>query len=275
MHRRSILFIPAFLLAVAHGATIYNSIPGPPLPPNVPSLGYEATQTAEFGGLIQFYGLERDLGTVTVAMSDWALASQFGSADPTWNHPLTLNLYNVDNSGVDPAVGSLIATRTQTFAIPWRPEADPTCSGGTAWRAPNGNCYNGLAFTLDFDFAGVIVPDQVIYGLAYNTANFGYNPIGQNGPYNALNFGFSTVGPSIGTDPQPGTAFWNTATAGNYTDGGAGGVGVFRRDTAWTPFSGAIAFEATGAPEPGTFALIGLPMAFVIAGRLRHAAKRS
>src|SRR4051812_16082542 len=109
-------FLPlAFFVTVAHGATIYDSIPGP-LPPNVTSLGYQATQTAEFGGLIQFYGLERDLGTVTVAMSDWALASQFGSVDPTWNHPITLNLYNVDNSGVDPAVGALIATRAQTFA---------------------------------------------------------------------------------------------------------------------------------------------------------------
>ncbi|HEY4572680.1 MAG TPA: hypothetical protein VIJ26_01910, partial [Thermoanaerobaculia bacterium] len=115
-------------------STIYNSIPNP-LPPNVPSLGYQATQTSEFGDLIQLGGTDRVLKTVTLVMSDWALASDWpsfpGSGGPTWSHPLTLNLYTVDNSGPNPAPGTLIATRTQTFAIPWRPPADPTCPGGT------------------------------------------------------------------------------------------------------------------------------------------------
>lgn len=153
-------------------STLYDSIPGP-LPPNVPSLGYQATQTSEFGDLIQFAGTSRTLTQVKLAMSDWALASDYpsfpGSSGPTWNHPLTLNLYNVDNSGANPAPGTLIATRTQTFAIPWRPPADPTCPGGTAWRSSDGNCYSGFAFTVAFDFTGVSVPNQIIYGVAYNT----------------------------------------------------------------------------------------------------------
>src|SRR3954464_2846551 len=149
----------------AGASIIYDSIPGP-LPPNVPSLGYQATQTSEFGDLIQFGGTSRTLKRVTLVMSDWALASDYpafpGSTGPTWNHPLTLNLYNVDNSGANPAPGTLIATRTQTFAIPWRPPADPTCPGGTAWRASDGNCYNGLAFTVAFDFSGILLPNQII-----------------------------------------------------------------------------------------------------------------
>src|SRR5215510_2168072 len=153
----------------------YNSIPGT-LPPNVPSLGYQANQTAEFGDLIQFAGTSHAVTHVTLVMSDWALASDWPSFNtgPTWNHPITLNLYNVDNSGANPAPGSLIATRTNTFPIPWRPVADPTCPGGTAWRAGDLNCYNGLAFTITFDFTGTTLPTQIIYGVSYNTQTWGY-----------------------------------------------------------------------------------------------------
>src|SRR5438045_9373767 len=64
---------------LAVGASvIYNSIPSP-LPPNVPSLGYQATQTSEFGDLIQFGGASRVLKQVTLVMSDWALASDYPS----------------------------------------------------------------------------------------------------------------------------------------------------------------------------------------------------
>ena len=260
------------------GASIlYDTIPGP-LPPNVPSLGYQATQTSEFGDLIQFDGTSRILNQVTLVMSDWALASDYpsfpGSTGPTWNHPLTLNLYNVDNSGANPAPGTLIATRTQTFAIPWRPPADPTCPGGTAWRASDGNCYNGLAFTVAFDFTGTPVPDQIIYGLAYNTQTWGYNPIGTPGPYVSLNFGLSDQPPSVGSNPFPDTAYWNTQTASNYADGGAGGVGVFRRDTGWTPFSGAVSFETQALAEvptlsPLALSLLAFGLALIAVLRLR------
>jgi hypothetical protein len=234
-------------------AIVYNSIPGPTLPPNVPSLGYQANQTAEFGDLIQFAGTGRSLTTVTLVMSDWALASDWPSfTGPTWSHPITLNLYNVDNSGPNPAPGTLIATRTNTFAIPWRPVADATCPGGTAWRAGDGKCYNGLALTIAFDFTGTTVPNQIIYGVAYNTLTWGYHPIGVPGPYESLNFGLAQVSPTVGSNPFPDTAYWNTQT-GNYADGGTGGVGVFRRDTAWTPYSGAISFlTAAVAAAPDT-----------------------
>ena len=135
------IVIGASVFAVpVQGGVIYNDIPGPLLPPNVPSVGYQATQTSEFGDLIQFGGTDRSLTVATLVFSDWALASTFLSESPTWSHPITINLYNVDNSGANPAPGTLIDTQTQTFAIPWRPPADPTCPGGTAWRAGDGNC---------------------------------------------------------------------------------------------------------------------------------------
>lgn len=276
----AVLFMAAGSPLAVSATVIYDSIPGP-LPPNVPSLGYQATQTSEFGDLIQFGGTNRVLGQVTVGMSDWALASDYpafpGSTGPTWNHPLTLNLYAVDNSGPNPAPGTLIASRTQTFAIPWRSPADPTCPGGTAWRASDGNCYNGLAFTVAFDFTGTAVPNQIIYGVAFNTQTWGANPIGAPGPYVSLNFGLAQLPPSVGSNPFPDTAYWNTQTAGNYADGGAGGVGTFRRDTNWTPFSGAVTFESQALAEVPTlspFSLVVLASSFALIAVLKLRRRR-
>jgi hypothetical protein len=230
-------FAAATLAVPAQGVAIYDSIPAP-LPPNVPSVGYQATQTAEFGDLIQFGGTGRALTHVTLVMSDWALASTYGSTNPTWSHPITLNLYNVNTFDPYPAPGTLIATQTNTYAIPWRPEADPTCpAGGTAWRASDGNCYNGYAFTITFDFTGTTVPDQIIYGVAYNTNSWGYAPIGQPGPYESLNFGLARVPPTTGSNPLPDTAFV-----------ASGAMPVFVKQTGWTPYSGAITFAVPGAP---------------------------
>lgn len=279
----AVLLLAAGSPLAVGAAILYNSIPSP-LPPNVPSLGYQANQTSEFGDLIQFGGTNRVLKQVTLVMSDWAVAADYpafpGSSGPTWNHPLTLNLYSVDNSGANPAPGARIATRTQTFAIPWRPPADPTCPGGTAWRAGDGNCYSGLAFKVVFDFTGTTVPNQIIYGVAYNTNTWGYDPIGSPGPYESLNFGLADQPPSVGSNPFPDTAYWNTQTAANYADGGAGGVGIFRRDTGWTPYSGAVSFETLDLPavptlSPLALGLLAFALALMAFLRLRSGARPS
>ena len=49
--------------------TVYDAIPSP-LPPNMASLGFEATQTSEFGDHVNLTGTDRVLNTVTVTMSD-------------------------------------------------------------------------------------------------------------------------------------------------------------------------------------------------------------
>jgi len=249
-----VLFFVA-LGGVANADLIYSTIPTV-LPGNVDSLGYQATQTASFGDLIQFAGGATTLSGATAVMSDWALESTYETVGTSAGYyvPLTLTLYNV---GAGNTVGSVIASDTETDLVPWRPEADPTCpGGGTAWRDGGGNCWNGLAFTVGFNFSGVSVPAQIIYGLSFNTQSSGANPIGVAGPYNSLNFGLSTDPPSVGSNPLPDTAYWNTTTASNYTDGGAGGTGTFRQDTGWSPYSGMVEF--TDTPEPGTLSLIGI-----------------
>jgi len=268
-------FILCCMPAAASAAAIYDSIPNP-LPGNVPSLGYQSEHTAEFGDLIQFAGAGRTLSQVTIVMSDWALASDYpafpGAGGPTWSHPLTLDLYDVDNSGPNPAPGALIATRTLTAAIPWRPVADPSCTDKTQFRAPDGLCYSGLAFTVVFDFTGVTVPDQIIYGVAYDTETYGANPIGTPGPYISLNFGLAQVPPAAGSNPFPDTAYWNTQ-ASNYTASCPGGT--FCRDTGWTPFSGAIRFDAQAIAQVPALShqgllLLGLCLALLALPRLHR-----
>jgi PEP-CTERM motif len=258
----ALLFVfasPAF----ADSTVIYNNIPNP-LPPNVPSLGYEATSTSEFGGLIQFAGGQStySLSSATVAMSNWAYESEWSSSingttitSSGFYIPLTLDIYNV---GAGNSVGSLIGSDTVDAFIPWRPEPNPAaCAPGSNndYQGSDSSCYAGSLSTVTFSLTGINAPSQVIYGLAYNTTDYGANPSGVPGPYDSLNFGYSLTSPSVGSQPLPDTAYWNTSYAGFYTDGGASGVGTFRQDTEWTPYSGAIEFDQT--PEPSSLLLLG------------------
>ncbi len=99
-----------------------------------------------------------------------------------------------------------------------------------------------------------MLPEQLIYGLAFNTETWGYQPTGVPGPYNSLNLALTTTGPSAGTDVDPDAVYWNTQTAGWYSDGGAGGVGISRADTNWSPYAPMIQFNT---PEPVSLLLIG------------------
>lgn len=229
----------------AASSVLYDATPAT-LPPNMASLGYEATSTSEFGDLISLAGTNRHLGTVTVTMSDWALHSDYPLLPLSgWTHPITVNVYST-HLGSNGAPDTLLATTTQPVAIPWRPAADPTCAGGTAWRADDGLCYNGKAFNATFDFSSqnTVLPNDVIVGIAYNTADYGSVPTHLPGPYNSLNVGLDGV-VTVGTDVNPDNVFWNTSFAGFYTDGGAAGVGIFRQDTGWTGYALSIKINAS------------------------------
>ncbi len=249
--------VPAF----ASTETVYDALPSVSPETNYPSLGFQATQTSEFGDYIHLDGTARALNTVTVTMSDWAKYSDYDtdtsySGDSAnWTHPITLNVYNVV-SGTPNTVGTLLGTVTQTITIPWRPESDSSCgatSNGTGWKK-DGVCYNysGIAFNATFDLSSlnVTLPGDIIVSVAYNTQSYGASPIGSNGPYNSLNV---AVPPgqsvAVGRDDNTDNVFWNTSTAAWYTDGGTGGVGIFREDTNWTP-NGTVALQVTArTPE--------------------------
>lgn len=241
--------------------TVYDAIPSP-LPPNMASVGFEATSTSEFGDYVHLAGTDRVLNTVTVTMSDWALFSDFSSDSryaansATWSHPITLNVYS-KHLGINGAPDTLLATTTENITIPWRPAAYPTCAGGTAWRAGDGLCYNGIAFNAMFDLSSpsVTLPDDVIVGIAYNTADYGSTPTHAAGPYNSLNVGVPTDGAAtVGTDDNADNVFANSSWTGFYTDGGAAGVNIFREDTGWAP-NGTVSLKITATP-----ALVGPPV---------------
>ena len=262
------LLLPLAPLAFAD-AVIYNSIPSS-LPGNLPSEPFEAQSIGEFGELIQFAGgnSSYNLGTVTVLMSDWALESTWASdlgetvspgttiTSAGFTVPMTLNLYNV---GAGDSVGSLIASQTVDAFIPWRPESGG-CADPTAYLASDGNCYHGSLSEVTFNLTGITAPDQIIYGLAFNTTDYGADPTGVPGPYDSLNFALTSTGDSAGSNPASGSAYLNSTSAGAYSDGGAGGLGTFREDPDWASSEGNPAFEAgvefTQTPEPSSLLLL-------------------
>lgn len=224
-------------------STVYDATPAT-LPPNVASLGYEATSTAEFGDYIHLGGADRKLDTVTVTMSNWALFADYANDarysgnSATWTHPITINVYGSQLDG-DGKPTTLLATKTQSVTIPWRPVADPSC--GTAWKASDGQCYNGIAFNTSFDLSSldVTLPTDVIVTVAYNTADYGSAPIGVAGPYNSLNVGIPTNQVvAVGTDDSTDKVFWNT-TFPTYSAG-------LREDFGWSP-NGTVAFKITAS----------------------------
>lgn len=242
--------------------TIYNSIPGT-LAGSYPSVGFQATQTAEFGDRVTFGGSNRDLSSATFTMVNWARYEDYNVggqyydqgqwAGNGFTHSFTLNLYE---AGTGTSHGALIASVTANHFIEYRP---------TGWA------FNGYAQNITFDLSslGIVVPETVVWGLAYSTQTWGDNPLGVNGPYNSLNMGLNTAGDggvTVGSTDLD-TLFWDTSTAGWYADGGAAGVGIFREDSAWTGYNPMARFEAI--PAPGALAVMGL--AGLLGSRRRRA----
>ena len=211
--------------------TVYDSI-NSPMPPNVPSLGFQATQTSAFGDRVQLSPGARRLTSFTVMMSSWGCETGGGatcSTTPgaTFDHPLTLTLYD-SAPGTATGIGTQVLTQTTTFSIPFRPSRDATCAGGTAWRASDNNCYNGFATPVTFDFPALpTIPTNLVWTMSYNTSNYGPSPIGptctNNCAYDSLNVGLSTLPSTIaGVDLDPTSAVANSANSGTNCAGGAG-----------------------------------------------------
>lgn len=225
---------PAFRDCVLAPATIFDSIPSP-TPPNVPSEGFQCCQNSEVGDQITLAGTARKAVSATVLMSSWSLLSSYpGMSAAGYTHPITLNLYS--DAGHAAAHTPDLGSVTQNVLVPWRPPADPTCPGGTAWRAGNGSCYNGYAFPIVFNLGGMTLPNTFVYGVAYNTNTWGYVPIGAAGPYESLNVGLNSTPPiAVGTDVDA-DAVWRSIGKPS---------GPFAPETGWTPYTPAVKFKAT------------------------------
>lgn len=264
----------------------FDNIPAV-LPGNVASVGFEATQTSEFGDYVVLGGSVRARASlpVTVIMSIWACQSdEHGgpvcttTPGATFSQPLTLTIYAVDHSGTTPAAGTQLLQTTHAFSLPYRPSYDPTCAG-TRFRATDGTCYNGLAFPVTFTLpAGKDLPDELIWTIAFDTGSSGYHPTGdQTKPYNSLNVSADTRAATAGSEGEADSVFINSRNTGNY--GTTGTVGTFSDTNGWAaskPLSCLGLTCPTGEPlitpspfqsvEGATFAPVGTPPTTSVAG---------
>lgn len=249
---------PAFATPGPGTSVIYNSVVASPLPGNIPSVGAEAYSFNEFGNEVTFSGTNRSLTNVAVEMSSWGcVIGHWYSGDcstpsgATFDEPITFNIYG-PGDGVHP--GALIASVTQTFAIPYRPSASPNCTLGRWYDPSLKACFNGLATLIKFSFSGVTVPDQIVYGIAYNTSHYGYHAFGESTAcytssggcgYDSLNIALSQdpTDVTVGGDSNQGTVWQNAVYGSDYCDGGTAGIGVFRLDSptsaCWSVSTGA------------------------------------
>ena len=212
------------------------------LPTNLPSYGAQAYSFNEWGGGVTFAGTARKLSTATVIMSSWACESgdwtvPFGSPGActttpgaTYNVPIKFNVYNVDSGNV----GTLITSKTQTFAIPYRPSSIAGNDGKT-WNTAGSH---GLAVAITFTFAGETLPDTAIFGITYQTLSSGYPPLGgTSGPADGLNI---AVYPGTDTATQAVVGTWLPDDTHSY-------VGV--RGTSTMIGNAAVANMPTGAGD--------------------------
>jgi hypothetical protein len=235
----------ASALALAMGATaaiaqsntaVYNSIPKP-VPGNVSSEGPEAYAFSEIGDGVHLSGLQpgATLGRVTVIMSSWGCVQGSWYAgtcvtpdNATFSQPITVNVYSVPGTSSSYTPGALLATITDTFTLPYRPSVNPSCpadSNGviTKWYdAKDKTCYHGITapITVDFSKLNIPMPSQLIVTVAYNTTDYGPQPIGQSAcnttsagcPYDSLNVSTDTTDGTytfIGSPLDPNGIFFN------------------------------------------------------------------
>jgi hypothetical protein len=101
-----------------------------------------------------------------------------------------------------------------------------------------------LATNITFSLTSlhVTLPKNIVFGIAYNTSDYGYSPYGTSTvcytsttgcPYDALNIALSDdpTNLNVGSDPYAGGMYQNSVTASEYCDDGAAGTGTFRFDS--------------------------------------------
>jgi len=222
--------------AAATTEVIYSDLPSP-IPGNVVSLGFEATQTSSFGGQVEFGAAARRNPTISVIMSSWACQSGTWSEKncettpgAKFEWPIT---FSVNAVGPGNSVGALLGSGTKVFKIPYRPSYSPKCfstSVGTWYH--KGECVNGKAVKLSLPLKIASAPSQAIVTISYNTSDYGSTPQRpqacnsepQGCPYDSLNVGVEDgfanpagTPPTVGAFPAPDIAYVNGAPEGEWT----------------------------------------------------------
>lgn len=243
--------------ASAAAEVVFDFIPSP-LPGNVASYSYESWGVAEAGDGIAFSTDGNQLlDHAKIVVSSWACEEGTGWAaenvvpcettpGSTFAVPITLNLYS-------PGL-SLIDSTTEVFNIPFRPSSNPECAETVNGQGWGPDCFLGFAHVITFDLTGVVVPDQIVYGVSWNTASYGYNPIGNTAECQTvqyagcdsslLNLGVEGTTPTNGVDESPVGAYQYAVFPSSYCDGGEGGTAVFRFDDGcWGGFNPLVRFS--------------------------------
>jgi hypothetical protein len=260
--------LPATAVFAAPAATskiLYSSLAPPQ--GNIPSVGGEAYSFSEFGNEVTLTH-SGQIGSVVVTMSSWGCGQSGGwSTDncvtvpgTKFTEPITLNIYQAP--ATDPATqpdtvgsglpGARILSVTKTFSIPYRPSANhakcvgtsPYVGAGAWFDSALGQCFAGLMTNITFSLSSlhVTLPQNIVFGIAYNTSDDGYAPYGdsttchstsQGCPYDSLNIGLSQDPTNLntGSDPHPGGIYQNASSGGEYCDSGTAGTGTFRFDS--------------------------------------------
>ena len=208
-------------MANSQAVIVYNSIPNP-IPPNVASEGPEAYAFSQIGdGLALAGATGGKLDTVTVVMSSWACqtgnwysATCATTPGATYPMPITLNVYSVVSTGTSlegatpsPAPGTLLATVTQTFALPYRPSTNSAnCTGGAWYDSKVQTCFNGFAAPITFNLSSlkVSLPSQIVVGVVYNTSDYGPTPYGDSTACHATTAGCFYDSLNVSTDSDEG-----------------------------------------------------------------------
>jgi hypothetical protein len=232
------------LLAVAAGAAsasevVYNNLNT--VATTVNGLPNEDTLSATstyfpVGGMVKFANTDRGLRTLTTEVDSFTCEYGVYSLENCYTlHPnkkysyeLTASIYTV---GPENAVGSLVATSTQTFKIHYRPTTNVSCPSTPEGKGFGKNCdVGGLLATIKFKFApGKVLPAQAII-LITNTLHEGagdYVNVGlqeSEGGYvegHWVNVPAADNGePAVGSDPLLNSAIFYNGAINESWEGG-------------------------------------------------------
>jgi uncharacterized protein YdhG (YjbR/CyaY superfamily) len=186
----------------------------------------------------------------------WNAGTCVTTPGATFSHAITLNIYAV---GINNVPGELLATKTQTFNIPYRPSASAVCGDGR-WSldGTSSTCFNGFATPISFYLTGFTMPSNVIISVAFNTTRSGVSPMGTTicssttagCGYDYLNVGVETS-LTVGLIPFPNDAYLKSTWSGAYCDNGFSGTGLFRLDAGcWGGYQPSFKIEAQAVAVP-------------------------